>query len=271
MHNTHRTAPSCRRSLCRKFAVSVQRTLAGLLLILPATLATATEPVPLTAHDIVEKAHEAAGGETWRTLRTLQLQGHASFFNAGQTSVADSYRMIRVLPDHSASAHLANGMVRFDAYIGEKVLFQISFDGKDSYDQNGLIEDAAASERWKSNFGFGIIRFALEPGFVLTRMADDTVDGHESYFIRVTDPSGQDTLFAIDRESYAIRMVGFDTPRGFHHRIYDTFRRREGLSFTQPGHVRLYYDSVKTADIRWTDFRVNEDLSPERFVISPTP
>ncbi len=228
----------------------------------------------LDARSIVMAAHKAAGGDAWRHARTLMLGGDADFYRGGSyqsRAHADNYRMWRVFPQISTDAHAANGRVRFDARNGSQTLFQIAFDGEHSYDQNGLIDDAAATERWKSNFGFGIIRFAMDEGFALRRLADDSIDGHASFFIEVTDPTSRTTLFAIDQETYAVRMVGFDTPQGFHHRIYDDFQRREGLSFTQPGHVRLYYDGIKTADIRWRQFTVNEPIADETFALTPPP
>ncbi len=258
-----RASPSS-RTTPRLFLAPAVFALLSVLLPLPG----ATEN--LDARTIVQRAHDAAGGDTWRDARTLILKGEASFFRNGRRDMradADSYRMWRVLPGYSEDAHTANGMVRFDARRGNTVLCNISFDGENSYDQNGRIDDAAASERWKSNFGFGIIRFALGNGFDLERMADDSVDGHACFFVKVTDPKARTTLFAIDRESYAIRMVGFDTPQGFHHRVYDDFQRRDGLSFTQPRSVRLYYDGLKTADISWLEFEVNPVIDPTVFIL----
>ncbi len=263
---------SCATPVRRRLSLRPAAALvAAVCLMLASPLLTAADD-PLSARAIVERAHEAAGGDTWRKARTLQLSGDAWFYRGGtydSAASADSYRMWRVFPQQSSDAHAANGKVRFDAVNGAATVFQIAFDGEASYDQNGRIDDAAATERWKSNFGFGIIRFALDEGFALTRMADDQVEGHPCHFIRVTDPQSRETLFAIDRNSYAVRMVGFDTPQGFHHRIYDSFYSRPGVSFTQPGHVRLYYDGVKTADIRWRDFRVNEPIADEVFRLAP--
>lgn len=242
------------------------------LLTTPALADDQLDPTDLSAQDIVAKAHAAAGGDTWRNLKTLKLDGNITFHREGrhdQTTHADQYRMLRVMPEVSTDAHLANGMVRFDALQGERTIFQIAFDGEHSYNQRGRLDSQEATERWKSNFGFGIIRFALEPDFSLARMADDTIDGHPCHIVQVTDPSGRLTIFGIDRTSYAIRMVGFDSPQGFHQRIYDDFQRKPGVSFVQPGHVRLYYDGVKTNDIRWTEFTINEPIRRSAFVIDP--
>jgi hypothetical protein len=242
-----------------------------IVLSIAASASSGAADESLNGAAIVALAQDAAGGPRWRDIRSLQLAGTAVFYRDGkreQRSVADSYKMWRVFPSESADAHAANGQVRFHAQSGDRTLFQISFDGEHSYDQNGRIDDASASERWKSNFGFGIIRFALRDGFSVTRMADDSVDGHDCFFVQVRDPSERQTLFAIDKASHAIRMVGFDTPQGFHHRVYDNFQRHEGDPFVQPGSVRLYYDGVKTTDIRWTDFEVNPQIPRDTFIIN---
>ena len=223
-----------------------------------------------SARDIVEAAHAASGGKAWRKPRSLELVGVATFYKDGDASQAtriDDYHMWRVFPDQSAEAHRANGMVRFDAISDNQLVFQISYDGKHSYNQSGRIEDEAANTRWQSNFGFGIIRFALDEGFELTRMADDTVDGHPSFMIQVRDAAGKDTLFGIDRSNFQIRMVGFDTPKGWHHRIYDNFEWHRDPKFLQPTSVRLYYNGVKTNDITWYEYGVNQPIDPSLFTL----
>ena len=240
------------------------------LAIILSARAQAAGSESLTARDIVERAYQAAGGDNWRRPSTLQLTGQAWLYRDGfleQATFSDDYRMWRIFPDSSGDAHVANGMVRFDASSEGKLLFQISYDGEHSYNQNGRIDSEDANTRWASNFGFGIIRFALDEGFTVNRMADDRVDGHPVYSIKVTDPAGKDTLFGIDKENFRVRMVGFDTPRGWHHRIYDIFRWHESPRFLQPTRVRLYYNGVKTNDIVWETVRVNERLDRSLFTL----
>lgn len=117
------------------------------------------------------------------------------------------------------------------------------------------------------NYGFGIIRFALDNGFRLQRLPDDQVEGHASYVVRVIDPTGGETTLWIDCTSFAIRKVGFDTPRGWHERIYSDFFRVEPSGFMQPGCVRLYYRGALTNDITWEKAVVNESIADEVFVL----
>ncbi|MEQ7155217.1 hypothetical protein [Brevundimonas aurifodinae] len=225
----------------------------------------------LTATEIVQRAHAAAGGPDWMRPRSLTLRGRGSFWpqgtDAGRIEVPD-YRMWRVYPAASTEAHAANGWVRIDATLADgSTYFQAAYDGETSYNQNGPIPGAQASREWSENFGFGIIRFALDEGFSLDRLPDDAADGRAMHVVRVNDPQGGKTLFGIAADDYAILWLGFSTARGWHERRYSDFYRNPGVSFVQPGRVRLYYDGVKQNEIVWTDYALNEDLPRSLFQI----
>jgi hypothetical protein len=66
-------------------------------------------------------------------------------------------------------------------------------------------------------------------------------------------------------DDHAILWLGFETPRGWHERRYSDFYRNPGVSFTQPGRVRLFYDGVKQNEIRWSGYALNEDLPRSLF------
>ena len=87
----------------------------------------------------------------------------------------------------------------------------------------GVIPKEQADAFWASNFGFGIIRHAGKRGFVAQRLPDDAVDGNPSYMVELTDPTGAKSLFGVDEKTFAIRMVGFRTPKGWHVRTYKDF------------------------------------------------
>lgn len=237
-------------------------------LLIAAAAAHAESP---SARIIVERAHAAAGGEIWRRPQTLTLSGSATLCQDGvreKCTVIEDYRMWRVFPRESKNAHIANGQVRIDAKSGAKVVFQISYDGVNTWNQAGMVPGAQASKEWSENFGFGIIRFALDPGFQLERLPDDSVDGFACFFVAVIDPQQSRTLFAIDRSDYSIRKVGFQTSRGWHERIYSDFiTLPEG--FQQPQRVRLYYSGVKSNDIWWQNVEVNQAIDPAWFAIQP--
>jgi len=227
------------------------------LLLLPLALLADDDP---SAREIVERAHAAAGGEAWRRPATLHLVGRAVLYRDGvaaHRTVADHYEMWRVFPQWNDAAHGASGKVRFDVRSAGRTLMQIAFDGEVSWNQDGVIPGGEASREWSEAFGFGIIRFALDEGFQLTRMADDQVEGHPAWVVSVRDPVGTDTLFFIDQASHAIRKIGFDTPRGWHERIYDGFAWHENPRFQQPTRVKLYYRGVLTNDITWEHYRVD--------------
>ena len=223
-------------------------------------------PDHLTAEDIVERAYEHAGGDAWVNPESLLMEGYGLFWQGSEQYVRyEPYRMWRVYPTVKDAAHTADGRVRIEAMQGDSVVFQIAFDGETTYNQDGPLEDDANSARWASNFGFGVIRHALDEGYSVSRRPDDYVDGVAAHMIEVTDPEGGRTLFGIRRSDYAIVSVGFDTPRGWHERIYSNFFRNGGSGWLQPGRVRLYYDGVKANEIYWTRFETGESYSLELF------
>ncbi len=219
---------------------------------------------------IVQRAYAAAGGALWQRPQTLHLQGHATLYRDGLANQAvflDHYEMWRVFPAWNRAAHGANGKFRLEGRAGDQVVIRQSFDGQDSWGAEGKLPAAQAAREASENYGFGIIRFALEPDFRLQRLPDDQVEGEQSHVVRVLDPSDGATTFWIDRRSYHIRKVGFDTPRGWHERIYSDFFRVQPSGFLQPGRVRLYYRGAMTADIRWVHAVVNAPIDDAVFTL----
>lgn len=134
-----------------------------------------------------------------------------------------------------------------------------------SNNQDGRLDDDSDSERWASNFGFGVIRHALDDGYTVSRLPDDYVDGTPAYTVQITDATGGTTLFNIRQGDFAIVSVGFDTPRGWHQRFYSEFFRNEDGSWLQPGRVRLFYNGIKANEIYWTKFKTGEAYPIELF------
>jgi hypothetical protein len=223
-----------------------------------------------SAIEIIKNAHRVAGGALWLRPKTLHMLGSAWLYQDGLASKktrADHYEMWREYPTWNQSAHAPSGKVRIDALAAGKILFQVAFDGKNTYSQNGLVPGAVASKEWAEAFGFGIIRFALDQGFQQTRLADDSVDAKLCFVVLIQDPNGSQTTFWIDQQGFEIRKVGFDTPKGWHERVYsDFFRLTNG--WLQPGRVRLSYRGALTNDVRWHSAEVNQAIAAQRFVIA---
>jgi len=220
----------------------------------------------LSARTIVERATAQAGGESWRRPTTLFLEGYGTFYAPdGTPLIHESHEMWRVYPEFRPQAHHADGKVRIESRREGKIVTFLAFDGARTYGLDGILPPSAADKQWAENFGFGVIRFALDPGFTLARQPDDLVDGQAVYRIEVTDPTGAETLFGIARADYAILSVGFATPRGWHERIYSNFYRKPGLSWVQPGRIRLYYNGIKQYEIGWRDFKLNEPMADGLF------
>ena len=224
----------------------------------------------LTGNEIMAKAHLAAGGDTWANPKSAFMSGYGLFwYNGSDTPVRhEPHRMWRVYPAEKGAAHQADGKVRIDSFRGEHPVFQVSFDGTNTYNQQGKVDDELAdSNRWASNFGFGVIRHAFDDGYNIKRVADDQVDGHEVYVVQITDPAGGKTLFAFDKDDFMVRKLGFMTPRGWHERLYSDHFSKPGISWIQPGKVRLFYNGVKSNEVYWTDFEINNEFSDEVFVL----
>lgn len=230
--------------------------------------AAATAQQPIDGPAILARATEAAGGEGWAKAKTLMLAGHAVFYGpsgAAPRSTADDYRMWRVYDPARAASHSAEGKVRIIASAKGRPLFTVGYDGTTTWNERGVVPKAEADAYWATNFGFGIIRHASDPGFKAERVPDDSIDGHPLYMVRLTDPSGGVTLFGIDQQSYAIRTMGFATPRGWHVRTYDDFVTLAHPRWLQARHVTLYYNGVKANEVFWTDTKVNAPIDDAIF------
>jgi len=226
----------------------------------------------LPARDIIAAAHVAAGGEDWRGVKTLYLEGYNIIRRPdGREVLWDKYAMWRAFSDQKQNAHAAEGKVRIEAWSGESLAMLISFDGETTYDQNGPVPEDVAAAAWASNFGFGAIRNALDEGWTQTRLPDDLIDGAPVYMVELVDPSGGRTRFGFRQSDFATVYVGFSTPRGWHERRYSHFFTVPGSKWVQPGRVRLHYDGVKANEAIWTSVRIGADIDPSVFVVSGKP
>lgn len=223
----------------------------------------------LDGRAILERARVAAGGDGWANARTLVLKGRAVFWGktgSEPTSAPDSYVMHRELDPDRQAAHGAEGKLRIEVSSKGRRLWVVGYDGATTWNDKGPIPKAEADAYWASNFGFGIIRHALKPGFRAERLADGNVDGHAVHIVRLIDPTGSESLFGIDSKDYAIRMVGFATPRGWHVRTYDKFFRPKSMpQWLQAGKVTLTYNGVKQNEIWWDSVAVNVPIDERLF------
>ena len=244
--------------------MTIFRWLAGSALALAASLAAplaAQETAP-TAREVVERGVAAHGGDLWLEPGTLILIGEATFYSpdsANPRTHADDYRMWREMGENRDSAHGADGKVRITAKSGDRIIFEVGYDGETTWNERGIVPKAEADAFWASNFGFGIVRSALRDGFTLERAPRRDMLGREVDLVRIIDPQGAATLFGFDAESGFIRYLAFDTPRGFHERLYDDFVRLDN-GWVQARRVTLLYDGVMANSVLWTETRVGEPI-----------
>lgn len=243
-----------------------------IIVTVTALLALLSSPLraelPLTPREIVERGLAAHGGDVFVDPKTLQLEGTAVFFDpaTGQIrSNARDYRMWREFERGRRVAHGADGKVRIVAKDGESVLFEVGYDGETTWTQDGIMPKPQADAYWANNFGFGIVRSALDEGFKLSFVPPRTIAGHGVSVVRITDPGGQETLFGFDDESGFIRYMAFDSPRGFHERIYDGFVRLPESGWVQARSVTLLYDGVISNTVFWKKVTLGEPIDPAVF------
>lgn len=219
------------------------------------------------ADDIMRQAHNVAGGQSWTRPISLSMDGYAVFYRDGDSVTHERHSMWRVYAADKVEAHRVDGKVRIQSVRDGVAVIDLAYDGVTTSTAKGPQPKSEADKRWASNFGFGVIRHALDEGYELTRLADDLVDGRAAYVLRVNDPAGGETLFAIRQSDFAIVRVGFDTERGWHERIYSNFFSNPGESWQQPGRVRLYYNGIKANEVIWTRYKINEPLPDCLFVL----
>lgn len=236
-----------------------------LLMLFPVAAVATDNP---DAKTILALAAEAHGGEGWANAKTLVLSGRAIFWGptgATPRSTADDYRMWRVFDPGRTAAHSAEGKVRIVSKSKGVQQFTVGFDGATTWNERGVIPKAEADTFWASNFGFGIIRRAANPDFKAERVADDVIGPHRLYLVRLTDPTGGMTLFGVDQRSYAIRSMGFMTPKGWHMRTYDDFVVLKNPRWLQARTVTLYYNGVKANTVYWSKTVVNSAVDDTLF------
>jgi len=221
----------------------------------------------LSATDIMTRAHKAAGGTEWTRPQSLAMDGFAVFYKAGKSVKREHHRMWRVYDAAKIDAHKVDGKVRIESLLNGKAVINLSYDGQATYTAQGAQPKSESDKRWSSNFGFGVVRHALDEGYSLERLPDDLIDGKPAYMVKVIDPSGGETQFGIAQSNYNILKVGFDTERGWHERIYSNFYSNPNEAWVQPGRVRLYYAGVKSNEVIWTSYKINQDLPECLFVL----
>ncbi|MEM7703701.1 MAG: hypothetical protein AAF251_17320 [Pseudomonadota bacterium] len=237
------------------------KAVAGVATVLASPVAAQQEPTP---REVVKRAIAAHGGDVWLKPGTLQLSGTAIFFDpktGAVRSTADNYRMWREMDADRTTAHSASGKVRIIAKSGERLIFEVGYDGQTTWTERGVMPKDQADAYWATNFGFGVVRQSLKEGFSLSFAPPRNVRGRDTKIVRITDPAGSETLFGFDNESGFITYLAFATPRGFHERIYDNFVRLEN-GWVQARSVTLLYDGVKNNTVFWSETKIGEAVEP---------
>jgi hypothetical protein len=239
----------------------------ALLVAAPVAAKPAAEPTPA---QIIDRALEDAGGQLYRYPGSYHFTGvYLDYRGKTVADVHQPYELWRVQPRDHPRGRVADGKIRVSAFLDGKPSMQLAFDGAKTYDINGPTGEGGEAAFWRTTMGFGMIRFALSPGYTLTRLADDKVDDRPVRMIRVMDPSGESAVFSIRKSDYRVVRVSFPTPRGLHERIFSEFFTKKGSRWVQPGRVRSFINGEKEAEFIWTDYQIGVPLQDDLFVIQP--
>jgi hypothetical protein len=232
--------------------------------------ATAAAPRELTAAEVIDRALEDAGGKLYRDPGSYHFTGVYLDYRGRREPVTHKpYELWRVQPREHPRGRIADGKIRVSTFLNGEPSMQLAFDGSKTYDINGPTGEGGEASFWRTTMGFGMIRFALTPGYKLTRLADDKVDNKPVRMIRVTDDSGDSAVFSIRKSDFRVVRVSFPTPRGLHERIFSEFFTKPGSRWVQPGRVRSFINGEKEAEFVWTDYEIGIPLKDELFVIKP--
>ena len=228
-----------------------------------------TELTPnITPEEVMLKAHKKAGGDFWKNPKSLTLKGHANFYYGDDTLHNEIHNMWRVYASQKQDAHIATGKVKIESIRDGEPKILLSYDGNNTYDLDGKKEKSAADNMWSSAFGYGAVRHALDKGYKLEISGENMVKNENTITVKVTDPNNGITFFDITLGDFKIVKVAFDTPRGWHYRLYSNFFTKEKYSWLQSGLVELFYNDIKTNEVIWEDFEVNEVLPDSLFVLT---
>ncbi len=233
-----------------------------------AIITPAAAKADLSPQSIIERAYAAAGGDTYRYPGTLQISGSMIDYKPAVPVEYKPYSMSRVQPRDHPRGRVIDGKIRISAYRDGKPAMQIAFDGKTTYNMDGATTDGPDAPFWRTTMGFGMIRFALNPGYKVERLADDRVDNAPTYTVRVTDAADESAVFSVRIDNARLVRVVFPTPRGVHERVFSDFFTKPGISWVQPGRVRSYINGIKETEFLYTDFEVGKAYPDTMFVIA---
>ncbi|MEM4724457.1 MAG: TlpA disulfide reductase family protein [Candidatus Hadarchaeum sp.] len=219
-----------------------------------------------SAIELVRAAIAAHGGQAFHHPRSIQLKGRAVYhpLDGSPDILIDSLTITRLVPQASISARNPGGKLRVEAWVNGRLFFRQGYDGTKLWSEVGdQARPIAEYLQLDRHFGFGIIRFAETPGFVVERWADDEVEGRPAYHISITDLEKRRTDFWIDKETRLIHKVAFDTLSGHHERIYWPYDLKDEVK--EARRVKLIFRGHTLFDVMWDTVTYNLDFPPDFF------
>lgn len=244
---------------------------AFLVLLFLATKAAA-QPAPMDGLEILSRAAEAAGGEVWLQVDTLQFDGTISYYtrsNPEPRTVA-RYQMWREF-QRSADTNLpSNGFVRVRVSTENEVIVDTSNVSQPASDEVEDVTSDSDTSFWTNAFAIELIRVAFNnEQFQVARMPDSNIESRPVYNVRIISPSGQESVVSVDSESYMIRAVGAIHRGGWRQRIYSDFRNVGETGYMQPYSISLHVNGSLAAHAELDEVQIDAPIDPQIFVVMP--
>jgi hypothetical protein len=245
--------------------------IAFLVLFFMATRAAA-QPAPMEGLEILSRAADAAGGEIWQQVETLQFDGTISYYtrsNSVPRTVA-RYQMWRDFHRSADSNLPSDGLVRVRVSTENEVIVDTS---NASQSASVGVEDVAPDSDtsfWNNAFAIELIRVVLNnEQFQVARMPDGNIENIPVFNIRIISPSGQESVVSVDSDTFMIRGLGALQNGGWRQRIYGDFRNVSETGYMQPYSISLYANGSLAAHVDLHEVQINTPIDPQVFVVTP--
>lgn len=222
--------------------------------------------------DILARAAVAAGGESWRSVDSLYLDGKIQYFSRFTPLPRSTarYQVWREFDRNTEINHPNQGRARVRVSSPSEVLRDVRFLGPQA--DGDEQEQSADGSAWENAFAIELIRVAGEnETYQLFRLPDANVHGHTTYTIRVVAPTGQETIASIDKQSLMIRAIRTLDGKAWRERIYDDFRAIGGSSYMQPHSISVYVNGALAASVKLDRALINDLIDPSVFEDETSP
>jgi hypothetical protein len=219
----------------------------------------------ITVDEIIENAVGVRGGvEAWTKVQTFRVKGNLSM---GERGPETTFLFELKRPDKCRFEITVQGQTGIQAAAGGAGWTLMPHHGKSRPEP--LTEDQVADLLDQTDIEGPLIRYQ-EKGHTIELIGSEEVDGAEAYKLKVVKKNGDELLFYIDTESFAVlkhettRLVGGGLQEVT--TVLGDFKTVGDLVF--PHLIKISYGSSQlTQEIVYTSVELDVDIPDERFAM----